>query len=537
MIYCLAKAAKAASTAKQPEIADAGTMRRAVVRLMDTSVWAQGQAWVAENFDTVNPATDEVIATFPVQGRSEVDAVVERARQAAPWWASLGYRQRRTRLLAWKSYLTRYMARLAELVHNETGKPLADAQLEILLAILHIDWAAKNARKVLGPHRVRSGLIAINQAALLEYQPLGVVGVIGPWNYPVFTPLGSIVYALAAGNAVVFKPSELTPAVGSWLVSSFGEVVPEQPVLQLVTGGGDTGQALALSAVDKIAFTGSAGTARKVMAACAENLTPLVAECGGKDALLVGADADLDAAADAAAWGALSNAGQTCVGIERVYVVDEVYHTFLDKLAERAAALRPGDDREAHYGPMTLPGQADVIERHVADALARGGRPVVGGLASIRRPYVGPVIMADVPEESRAVTEETFGPTLTVTRVNDLEEGVRMANASSYALGSAVFARRGKRALDAARALRSGMTSINSVIAFATVPALPFGGSGDSGFGRIHGADGLREFSRAKSITRQRMRPVADLTSLRRSDKDLNRVLRLVTLVHGRRYR
>jgi acyl-CoA reductase-like NAD-dependent aldehyde dehydrogenase len=308
-------------------------------------------------------------------------------------------------------------------------------------------------------------------------------------------------------------------------------------VLQLVTGGGDTGQALALSAVDKIAFTGSAGTARKVMAACAENLTPLVAECGGKDALLVGADADLDAAADAAAWGALSNAGQTCVGIERVYVVDEVYHTFLDKLAERAAALRPGDDREAHYGPMTLPGQADVIERHVADALARGGRPVVGGLASIRRPYVGPVIMADVPEESRAVTEETFGPTLTVTRVNDLEEGVRMANASSYALGSAVFARRGTRALDAARALRSGMTSINSVIAFATVPALPFGGSGDSGFGRIHGADGLREFSRAKSITRQRMRPVADLTSLRRSDKDLNRVLRLVTLVHGRRYR
>ena len=155
-------------------------------------------------------------------------------------------------------------------------------------------------------------------------------------------------------------------------------------MLQLVTGGGETGQALALSAVNKIAFTGSAATARKVMAACAENLTPLVAECGGKDALLVGADADLDAAADAAAWGALSNAGQTCVGVERVYVVDEVYHTFLEKLAERAAAVRPGEDREADYGPMTMPGQIEIIERHIADALARGGRPVVGGLASIR---------------------------------------------------------------------------------------------------------------------------------------------------------
>ena len=503
---------------------------------MDTSVWTQDHAWAAETLESVNPATSEVIATFPVHGHAEVGAAVQRAREAAAWWAGLGYAQRRTRLLAWKSHLTRYLARLAELVHNETGKPLADAQLEILLAIVHIDWAAKHARKVLGPRRVRSGLIAINQASLLEYQPLGVVGVIGPWNYPVFTPVGSIAYALAAGNAVVFKPSELTPAVGGWLVSSLREVVPEQPVLQLVTGGGETGQALALSGVDKIAFTGSSATAKKVMAACAENLTPLVAECGGKDALLVGADADLDAAADAAAWGGLSNAGQTCVGIERVYVAEEVYHSFLEKLAERAAAVRPGDDREADYGPMTMPDQVETIERHIADALARGGRPVVGGLSSVRRPYVGPVILADVPEESRAVTEETFGPTLTVSPVRDLEEGVRRANDSSYALGSAVFSKNGKRALAAARSLRSGMTSVNSVIAFASVPALPFGGSGDSGFGRIHGADGLREFSRAKAITRQRMRPMADLTTLRRSDKDMNRVLQLVTLLHGKRY-
>ena len=247
--------------------------------------------------------------------------------------------------------------------------------------------------------------------------------------------MGSIAYALAAGNAVVFKPSEFTPAVGRWLVASLAEVVPEQPVLQLVTGFGATGDHLARSGVDKIAFTGSAATARKVMAACAENLTPLVAECGGKDALLVGADADLDAAADACAWGAMSNAGQTCVGVERVYVAEDVYHTFLEKLTERVTRLRPGEDREADYGPMTMPGQVEVIEKHIADALARGGRPVVGGLGSIRAPYVGPVILADVPQESRAVTDETFGPTVTVTPVADLDEAVALANASRYGLG------------------------------------------------------------------------------------------------------
>jgi acyl-CoA reductase-like NAD-dependent aldehyde dehydrogenase len=490
-----------------------------------------------ETFDTLNPATSEVIATFPVYGEQDVDDAVERAQEAARWWADQGWKGRQQRLLAWKSHIVRYIGRLAELVHTETGKPLSDAQLEILLAVIHIDWAARNARKVLGSRRVRSGLIALNQASTLEYQPLGVIGVIGPWNYPVFTPMGSITYALAAGNAVVFKPSELTPAVGGWLVSSFAEIVPEQPVLQLVTGLGQTGDYLARSRVNKIAFTGSAATAKKVMAACATNLTPLVAECGGKDAFIVGADADLDAAADACAWGALSNAGQTCVGVERVYVAQGVYHTFLEKLADRATRIRPGDDREADYGPMTLPGQSEVIEKHIADALARGGQPVIGGIASIRRPYVGPVILADVPEESKAVTDETFGPTITVSPVADLAEGVERANASRYGLGGTIFTKNPRAAMDAARKLRSGMTAINSVISFAAVPSLPFGGLGDSGFGRIHGADGLREFARAKAITRQRMRPPVNLTSFARSDEDMSKVLSVATLLHGRRYR
>ena len=491
--------------------------------------------------ETVNPATGEVLATFPVHGRREVDAAVTAAREAASWWAGLGWSGRRIRLLAWKSHLVRYMGRLAQLMHEETGKPLDDAKLEIITAVLHIDWAARHARRVLRPRRVRSGLAAINQASTLEYLPLGVVGVIGPWNYPVFTPIGSIAYALAAGNAVVFKPSELTPLTGEWLVRSFGEALgvfgSSQPVLQLVTGPGSTGEALARSGVSKIAFTGSAATARKVMAAAADTLTPVLAECGGKDALLVGADADLDAAADAAVWGAMSNAGQTCVGIERVYVADAVYHSFLERVTQKVAGLRPGFDFEASYGPMTLPSQTEVVAKHVADALARGGRAVVGGRDAVSAPYVEPVVLTDVPENSLAVSDETFGPTLTVRSVVNMAEAVSYANAGRYGLGSAVFTRDRRAAMAAARSLRTGMTSVNSVIGFAIVPALPFGGVGESGFGRIHGADGLREFSRPKSITRQRMRPLFNVLTFGRSDKDLKRLITLVTLLHGRLYR
>jgi acyl-CoA reductase-like NAD-dependent aldehyde dehydrogenase len=507
------------------------------VRAMVATAPKTTSSGAVKTFDTVNPATDEPIATFPVFGEHEVSETVARAREAAAWWSALDWKDRRTRLLAWKSYLTRYIMRLAELVHAETGKPVSDAQLEILLAIVHIDWAAKHAHKILGPHKVRSGLVAFNHASTVEYHPLGVVGVIGPWNYPVFTPIGSIAYALAAGNAVVFKPSEFTPAVGGWLVSSFNEVVPDYPVLQLVTGFGETGSHLARSGVDKIAFTGSTRTAKKVMAACAENLTPMVAECGGKDAMLVAADADLDSAADAAVWGALSNAGQTCVGVERVYVSQEVYHTFLEKLADRVGDLRPGEDREADYGPMTMPSQIDVIEQHIADAMACGGRAIVGGLGSIRKPYIGPVILADVPETSTAVTDETFGPTMTVKPVANLAEAVRLANAGRYALGGSVFTANRRAGMRTARSLRTGMASVNSALTVLSVPALPFGGVGQSGFGRIHGADGLKEFTSAQSITRQRMKPMSNLTSFTRTDKDMKQIMSLVTMLHGRRYK
>ena len=485
-----------------------------------------------ETFDSLSPITGDVVGTHPVHTAEEVEAVVARAHEAAAWWSSLSYDERAELLITWKGVMTRRIAQLADVVHQETGKPHSDATLEAALALDHVDWAAKHAKKVLGRHKVASGLVMANQAATVQYQPLGVIGVIGPWNYPVFTPMGSISYALAAGNAVVFKPSELTPGVGQWLAATFAEVVPDHPVFQVVTGLGETGAALCRAGVNKVAFTGSTATGKKVMAACAETLTPVVIEAGGKDAVLVDEDADLDAAADAALWGACSNAGQTCTGVERIYVHERVYDEFLSQLVDKARDLRAEDSPDSKIGPITMPSQLGIIRSHIQDALDRGGRAVLGGPDSVGERFVQPTILVDVPEDSSAVQDETFGPTVTVTRVKDMDEAVAKANGTRYGLGSTVFGK--ARGMELAERIRSGMTSVNGMITFAAIPSLPFGGVGDSGFGRIHGADGLKEFTYAKAIARQRFKPMLALTTFTRTAKADNQLTQIITMLHGR---
>ena len=465
-------------------------------------------------FASLNPASGDTVASFPVMDERSVHTVVEDAREASRWWAQLGYADRKLRLLKWRTVIASRMEELAELMHREGGKPLDDALLEITLAVEHIDWAAKHASRVLGRKAVSPGLLLSNHGASIRRVPYGVIGVIGPWNYPVFTPMGSIVYALAAGNAVVFKPSEFTPAVGQWIVESFGEVVPERPVLQLVTGYGDTGAALCTSGVDKLAFTGSSATGKKVMATCAQSLTPVLVECGGKDVMIIDHDADIEAAAQAAVWGGMSNAGQTCIGTERVYAHAKVYDEVLDRISAIARGLSTGSGPDASYGPMTMPSQLDVIRRHVDDALTRGGTASVGGRESIKDPYVEPVVLSGVPEDSAAVQEETFGPVLIVNKVADIDEAIERANATPFGLAAAVFSR--TRGEEVVAQLRCGMASINSVISFAGIPALPFGGVGSSGFGRIHGEDGLREFARTQSVAKLRIPIPLVLTSFAR---------------------
>lgn len=477
---------------------------------------------------STNPTTGQEVGRLPAASEADVKATVARAREAGQWWAALGFAERRKRLLRWRVALVDRIHELADLMYRESGKPVDEGLLEVVLSVGHIAWAARHARKTLKSRRVRGSLVQPEYSARLEYQPYGVVGVIGPWNFPVLTPMGSIAYALAAGNAVVFKPSEYTPAIGQFYVDLFAGIVPERPVLRAVHGMGDVGGALCRAGVDKMSFTGSPGTARKVMAACAETLTPVLIEGGGKDAVIVADDANVNAAAEAVAWGANFNAGQACVGIERAYVHERVYDRFLAELVQETQNINPGKE----IGPITTPGQRDIIKRHIDTALAAGGRAVLGGPDSVKGQFVKPTILVDVPEDSATVKEETFGPTLTVAKVSTVDEAVKLANDTNYGLGSAVFSKR--RGIEIARKLRTGMTAVNSVCSFGVLPSLPFGGLGDSGFGRIHGQDGLREFARAKAIVKRRLPSIPPLLTFRRTMGDVKLALRVIKLVGGR---
>ncbi|WP_114908112.1 aldehyde dehydrogenase family protein [Ornithinimicrobium murale] len=481
-------------------------------------------------------------------GTSDPSELVTRAvglaRETQPWWASIGFAGRRHLLDRWRQELTAGMDDLAAVVRRETGKPHGDAMLEVGLAIEHLAWAARKAPSVLGRRRVGSTLLAAHLAATVEYLPYGVIGVIGPWNYPVFTPMGSIGYALAGGNTVVFKPSELTPQTGQWLADSFERAVGS-PCLQVVQGEAEVGEALCRAGVDKLGFTGSTATAKKVMAACAETLTPVLIEGGGKDALIVDEDADVAAAAQAAVWGGMSNAGQTCIGVERVLAHTAVYDEVVAAIVREAGQVRAGLDVNADLGPITLPKQVGIIREQITEAVTGGARVVVGdapgtndgigadSLLTDPERTLQPVVLVDIPEGARIQVEETFGPVITVERVADLNDAVASANAVGYGLGGAVYSRR--HGPEVARRLRSGMTSVNNVIGFAGLPELPFGGVGDSGFGRIHGADGLREFCYAKSVARQRFTPPVSMTNFQRRTRTDGIFRAAVTVLHGKR--
>jgi acyl-CoA reductase-like NAD-dependent aldehyde dehydrogenase len=341
--------------------------------------------------------------------------------------------------------------------------------------------------------------------------------------------MGSIAYALAAGNTVVFKPSEFTPGVGKWLADSFAQIAPFENILSTVTGLPETGKALTQSKVNKISFTGSTKTAKKVAESCAQSMIPVVLECGGKDPVIVAQDADIKLAAEYALWSAMANAGQSCIGSERVYVVESVADEFIESITKMAKKLEVGKD----YGPATMPSQLNVIQSHLDDAKQKGAKFLLGGTDSVKGAYVEPVIMLDVPEDSTAMTAETFGPTLAINRVVNTDEAIRLSNASSYGLAASVFSKHeGKRI---AAKLKCGMVSINSVFLFAAVASVPFGGVKDSGYGRVHGAEGLLEYTYARTVVKTRFRIPLNFTTFQRSRLSEKILTTLIKRLHGRK--
>ena len=460
----------------------------------------------AGDLDVVNPATGEVVARVAQASADEVRATVARARAAQPAWDALGFDGRAKVLRRAQKWTIDNTDRIARTIVSETGKTYEDALLaEVAYAASAFGFWAKRAKKYLADERIRtSNPFVLGRRLRVRYTPAGVIGVIGPWNYPLTNSFGDCIPALAAGNSVVLKPASLTPLTSQLMLDGLLECGLPEDVYQVVVGpGSEIGNAL-VDAVDGIMFTGSTEVGKKVMERAAGTLTPVSLELGGKDPMIVLRDADLERAANAATYYSMQNGGQTCISVERVYVEEPVYDEFVAKLRDKIGAIRqgvPGDAATVEVGAVTSPEQGEIVEQHVADAREKGARVLVGG----GRPegpgdFFEPTLIADADHSMLCMTEETFGPTLPVMRVRDADEAVRYANDSPYGLQSSVWTGNARRGRELARRLESGVACVNDACINYVALELPMGGWKESGMGRRHGADGIRKYTRKQTL-------------------------------------
>jgi acyl-CoA reductase-like NAD-dependent aldehyde dehydrogenase len=458
-----------------------------------------------QEFAVENPATGEVIAHCPVVGPEAIAAMARRGREVQPAWEALGFAGRGRILSRMQKWVIDHRDEIIGVIRSETGKTYEDALLaEISYGAAAFGFWAKNAEGYLADEKVKSSAVLVKgKKLMLRYRPLGLVGVIGPWNYPLTNSFGDCIPALAAGNSVILKPSEITPLTSLKLAEGLKECGIPEGVFQVATGLGATGAAL-VDEVDMIMFTGSTATGKKVMKAAADTLTPVSLELGGKDPMIVLADADVERAANTALYYGMLNGGQTCISVERVYVEAPVYDDFVARVTEKARALRQGAGApgSADVGSMTFPPQVDIVERHVEDAKAKGARVVVGGS---RGEHAGgywyePTVLVDVDHSMLAMTEETFGPTLPIMKVRDEEEAIRMANDSPYGLGASVFGKDTKHAEAVARRVEAGAVCVNDALVNYSALELPMGGAKASGLGSRHGAGGIRKYCQQQAI-------------------------------------
>jgi acyl-CoA reductase-like NAD-dependent aldehyde dehydrogenase len=488
-----------------------------------------------------NPATGEVIAHVPDMTAEQVAELARAARAAQPAWDALGFEGRGRVLRRAQKWLVDNSERVIQTIVSETGKAYEDALLaEVMYGANAFGFWAKNAPKFLADERVRSATPLLKGKKLVvRYRPLGVVGVIGPWNYPLTNSFGDCIPALAAGNAVILKPSEITPLTSLLIAEGLRASGMPDGVFAVATGRGETGAAL-VDEVDFIQFTGATATGRKVMARAAETLTPVSLELGGKDPMIVLADADLERAANHAVYYSLFNGGQTCVSIERVYVEAPIYDDFVAKVTEKARALR--NDRSTgpgtvDVGSMTFPPQVEIVERHVEDARRKGAQVLVGG----ERGHAGengywyePTVLAGVDHTMDVMREETFGPTLPIMKVADAEEAIRLANDSPYGLGAAVFSKDAARGEAVARRIEAGAVCVNDALVNYQALELPMGGWKASGIGHRHGPGGIRKFTDQQSLLVSRLHTRKELHMYPYSAKMTARWLKLVRLLYGR---
>jgi acyl-CoA reductase-like NAD-dependent aldehyde dehydrogenase len=487
-----------------------------------------------------NPATGAIVGTVPVLGSQELSVMAARARAAQPAWTELGFEGRGAIFLRAQKWMLDNAERVIETVISETGKTYEDAQLTDLgYAVAALGFWAKQAPKYLADEHVPSwnNPAVVGRKLIVRYAPHGLVAVIGPWNFPIVNGFGDCIPAMMAGNVVILKPSEVTPLSSLLMLEMLTQCGLPADVLQVATGDGSTGSAL-IAEADCVMFTGSTRTGRAVMKAAAEKLIPCYLELGGKDPMLVCADADLERAANAAAYWSMNNAGQVCISVERVYVEAPVYDEFVARVTETVGRLRqgpPAGDGSVDVGAVTFPPQLDVIESHVGDAVAKGARILTGGH---RRPGAGrfyePTVVVDVDHTMELMREETFGPVLPIMKIADAEEGVRLANDSPYGLQASVWTRDLARGQELGRRLEAGAVCVNDAQLNYSALNLPMGGWKASGIGTRHGAGGIRKYCRVQSMLITRFAPKREVFMFPYRASRTRALLGLYRLLYGR---
>jgi acyl-CoA reductase-like NAD-dependent aldehyde dehydrogenase len=489
------------------------------------------------SIEVLSPADGRLIGTVPDMDTAQVSAVAQRLRQAQPSWAAMGFDGRRRWLEKFRDWILDNEQRLLRQVQDETGKSWGDLPIgEIVASVDVLNYWARNAEKFLAPQKARPhSPMMMTKRMQVTFQPHQLVGSITPWNAQLAMQMLDIPAALMAGCAVLTKASEVTPLGWNMAIAGW-KAIGAPDVLDAVTGRGEAGSAV-VDVVDMIQFTGSVGTGRRIGVRAAERMIPCCLELGGKDAMIVLADADLDRAARAAAWGGFYNAGQICVSVERVYVEAPVYDEFVAKVLAHTRALRVGTDAPGSYtadiGAIATPEQLAIIERHVADAVERGATVAAGGKA-VPGPglYYEPTVLLDVDESMQCMSEETFGPTLPIVKVADAEEAVRRTNGSAFGLAASVFTRDDARGRAVAAQIDSGSVNVNNVMTNVFQLSVPFGGRRDSGLGARHGAaEGIRKYCWRKSIIEERFNLPAEIywyPTKGRNVKLMNRAARLL---------
>ncbi len=453
----------------------------------------------ASEIVSFDPATGEEVGRVPLGSADDVAEAVSRARRAQPAWAEQSYRERGKLVMRARRIVLDEVEEIARLISRETGKPLAEAiSMELAPTLDLMQFFARRTKHLLRAEKINIGQYGLmGRTSRIVYKPLGVVGIISPWNFPWAIPLGEVVMASMAGNAVVLKPSELTPLVGLKIADVFKRAGLNDGLLQVVTGDGTTGAALTEAGVDKIMFTGSIATGKRVAQSAAKTLTPVVLELGGKDPMIVLEDAEVETAASAAVWGAFSNSGQACASVERCYVHESIAPQFIESVVEKTRALRQdvGTNEDTDIGSMSSERQLAIVDEHVVDAVKRGASVLTGGkrAESLKGAFYEPTVVTQVDHTMTIMREETFGPVLPVMTFKKEDEAIRLANDSVFGLTASVWTRDARRGRQIAEALEAGTVMVNEVLYTHGIAQTPWGGMKQSGLGRTHGRLGLLE--------------------------------------------